>query len=61
MFDDTMSKSEMAAARKKLLRKSRLSRQEQIWLDIYNAVLDNGGNITATRDYTPPKKRGFWS
>ena len=61
MFDDTMSKSEMAAARKKLLRKSRLSRQEQIWLDIYNAVLDNGGNITATRDHTPPKKRGFWS
>jgi len=59
-MSDAMSHDEMRRNHKRLSNKGRLNAREQLELQIYEAVLFDGGRIETTRDYTPPKKRGWF-
>jgi hypothetical protein len=52
----TMSMGEIRAHYDKLTRKSSLNSRESAELAVCEAMLFNGGEITAQKDYTPPKR-----
>jgi hypothetical protein len=60
MRDDTMSHDEIRRNYRRLSNKGNLNSRETTELAIYEAVLFNGGKIETTRDYTPPKRRGWF-
>lgn len=52
----TMSHDDMRRHHKRLSDKGHLSSREALELQIYEAVLFNGGEITVQKDYAPPKE-----
>jgi hypothetical protein len=59
-MSSTMSHEDMRRHYKRLSNKGHLSSREATELAVYEAVLYNGGRIETARDYTPPKKRGWF-